>query len=129
METENFIESIGKDLGISASVNNVYGEPIHSGDKTIIPVARIAYGFGGGYGQGLKGKKPVTSSDVFFGEQPSKGEGAGGGGGIYAKPKGVYEISPQSTRFIPANGTRILLTGIAVGFLIKAIFFSRKKIK
>lgn len=123
METENFIEHIGSDLGQSASINNVYGEPIQAGDKTIIPVARITYGFGGGYGQGSK----MRAIPSLFTEEKPKGEGAGGGGGIYAKPKGVYEITPKRTRFIPANGTQQLFIGMAVGFLIKALLFSKKK--
>lgn len=129
MERQNFIEGIGRDLGINASVNNVYGAPIHSGEKTIIPVARIAYGFGGGFGHGIKDRTPVAESDFFVEEQPSKGEGAGGGGGIYAKPKGVYEITPNATRFIPANSAKVLVAGVALGFLLKMIFFSGRRKK
>lgn len=36
MGTENFIEN--------TTIKNVYGEPVRAGDKTIIPVAQIAYG-------------------------------------------------------------------------------------
>ena len=43
MENENFIGNIGVGLGQNVSVDNIYGDPIQSGDKTIIPVARIAY--------------------------------------------------------------------------------------
>ena len=54
METGNFIEKLASQFGQNASVKNVYGDPIQAGNKTIIPVARIAYGLGGGYGQGDK---------------------------------------------------------------------------
>lgn len=129
METENFIESMGKDLGVNASVESVYGEPIQAGDKTIIPVARIRYGFGGGFGHGKKTKEWISEPGLFTGEEKPDGEGAGGGGGFSARPNGVYEITADRTRFIPANSTAQLLMGIALGFLVKAIFFSRKKAK
>jgi len=63
MENGNFIEKLASQFGQSASVKNVYGEPIQAGDKTIIPVAQIAYGLGGGYGQGNKRKRPNMSAD------------------------------------------------------------------
>lgn len=130
MKTENFIENIARDLGVNASIHNVYGQPIQSGEKTILPVARIAYGFGGGFGQGMKKTKQEVTAGSFNEEHPG-GEGAGGGGGIYARPRGVYEITPRATRFIPANGTRQLLAGIVIGILLKTLFLpgKRRKVK
>jgi uncharacterized spore protein YtfJ len=125
MGNENFIEKLAAQLGQSASVKNVYGEPIQAGDKTIVPVAQIAYGFGGGYGHGKnKLKQQKEPADINH----EMGEGAGGGGGIVAKPKGVYEIAPTCTRFIPASGTKILVTGLAIGFIMRGLF-SRKRNK
>ena len=124
MENENFIERIAKGFSQNASVKYVYGDPIQSGNKTIIPVASIAYGFGGGFGQGTKGRKPSEASGASI-EGVPLGEGAGGGGGLRTTLKGIYEITPESTRFIPANNTKSLLTGIAIGFLLKALFFSK----
>jgi uncharacterized spore protein YtfJ len=57
MANENFIEKLASGLGQTASVKNVFGEPIQVGDKKIIPVARITYGFGGGYGERIKTKE------------------------------------------------------------------------
>ena len=51
MENGNFLEKMASQFGQNASVKNVYGEPVRAGEKIIIPVARIAYGLGGGYGQ------------------------------------------------------------------------------
>ena len=45
------LESMFEPLTRSASVKSVYGEAISANGKTIIPVARIAYGFGGGRGR------------------------------------------------------------------------------
>ena len=52
MENINFLENLAQRLGQTATVKNVYGDPVVAGDKTIIPVAQIIYGFGGGYGYG-----------------------------------------------------------------------------
>ena len=124
---DNFIERIASGFGQTASVKNVFGEPIEQGDKKIIPVARIAYGFGGGYGQGDKNKMHRQTNEPSSEIRFPVGEGAGGGGGMYAKAKGVFEIGPQGTRFIPANANKQLLMGIAIGFLIKELFFRRRK--
>ena len=126
MENGNFIEKLASQFGQNASVKNVYGEPVKAGEKTIIPVARIAYGLGGGYGQATKNKQLKYDDNQKRLEGPD-GEGAGGGGGLYAQPAGVYEITSARTRFIPANNTRPLLLGIAIGLLIKACFNSKRK--
>jgi uncharacterized spore protein YtfJ len=41
MSNENFLEKLATQFSQSASVKNVYGEPVQAGDKTIIPVAQI----------------------------------------------------------------------------------------
>ena len=126
MENENFIEKLASIFGQNASVKNVYGEPIRVGDKTIIPVAQIAYGLGGGYGKRREknrdfkpGEAPLTDKDG------SAGEKGGGGGGLHAMPKGVYEVTPDTTRFIPANNLKQLLICFTAGFLVRKMFFSK----
>ncbi|MDQ3846282.1 MAG: hypothetical protein M3342_20070 [Bacteroidota bacterium] len=126
MENGNFIEKLAAQFSQNASVKNVFGGPIQAGEKTIIPVAQIAYGLGGGYGQG-KGKKVSKSGEAPLNDDGANGEGAGGGGGMYAKPKGVYEITATSTRFIPANSTRLLLLGLGIGFLLRGWFLRHRR--
>ena len=58
-----------------ATVKTVYGEPIEAQGKTIIPVARIVFGFGAGTGTG--GDKDSTA----------RGEGGGRDGGARATLK------------------------------------------
>jgi uncharacterized spore protein YtfJ len=125
MADENLIENLASSLGQNASVNNVFGEPIRVGDKTIIPVARLAYGFGGGFGQGKKRSNKGETSEENKGEEPV-GKGAGGGGGFNAVAKGVYEITPTCTRFIPANPAKKILMGVAIGYFLKKFFFSKR---
>jgi uncharacterized spore protein YtfJ len=115
MENNNFLEALASRFGQIASVKNVYGEPITAQGRTIIPVAQIAMGLGGGYGQKNGQYKKATANTPE--PQDNKGEGAGGGGGMYVTAKGVYEISDKSTRFIPANATKQLLAIAAIAFV------------
>ena len=127
MENINFLENLAQRLGQSATVKNVYGEPVVAGDKTIIPVAQIVYGLGGGYGYGRKPKKISNQENIAAanGDEKKTGEGLGGGGGLVARPKGVYEISKQGTRFIPANNTRNIIVALFLGILIKSLIKRR----
>jgi uncharacterized spore protein YtfJ len=130
MENINFLENLSTRLGQSATVKNVYGEPVIAGDKTIIPVAQIIYGFGGGYGYGQKPKNFLKQESVpgeTADEKKKIGEGLGGGGGVIAKPKGVYEISKSATRFIPANNSMQILAAIIFGMVIKSLLLKRHR--
>ena len=71
MSVPHILRTIGEGFQSSATVKNVYGEPVSRGDRTVIPVARIAYAFGGGGGS--------------KGEQAGP-EGGGGGGGGECQP-------------------------------------------
>jgi uncharacterized spore protein YtfJ len=108
MSVPDILRNIGEKFEASATVRNVYGEPVSTGNRTVIPVARIAYGFGGGGGGGRPNQEPQEF-------------GGGGGGRVSAVPVGIIEITPESTRFIPFVDWRKLgwIVGIsfAVGFL------------
>ncbi len=89
----------------SAKVEVVYGEPREIGEKTIIPVAVVAYGFGAGAGGGSGG----PSGDGAIGS----GGGGGGGGGVRVHPIGVLEVTADETRLVPIlDWTRIITTGL-----------------
>jgi len=90
----------------SAKVEVVYGEAREIGEKTIIPVAVIAYGFGAGAGSGM-GQAPG-------GDGPTgSGGGGGGGGAVRVQPVGVLEVTPEDTRLVPVlDWTRIITTGL-----------------
>jgi uncharacterized spore protein YtfJ len=102
------LESMFEPLTRSASVSAVYGEAISANDKTIIPVARIAYGFGGG-----RGRKHHE------GDSP---EGEGAGGGVYAVPIGVVEVTDTGTRFIALHDKRKLAGVLMLGFCLGAFW-------
>ena len=97
------LEEVFRSIVDHAGAKTVYGEPITLEGKTVLPVARVQYGFGGGSGGG-KGE--------------SEGFGGGGGGGLIARPLGVVEITQSETRFIPIARDRTVATAVAVGFFL-----------
>jgi len=102
------LQSMFERISKSAGVHSVYGEAITAHGKTIIPVARISYGFGAG-----SGRKPGESAG---------GEGEGGGGGLYAAPLGILEVSDAGTQFISLNENRKLAAAALAGFCLGAFF-------
>jgi uncharacterized spore protein YtfJ len=86
-----------------SGAKSVFGEVVAAHGRTIIPVASIGYGFGGGgFRTGL--------------------ENGGGGGGVRAVPVGVFEVTEAGTTFIPLQEKRKLaaaaLIGVCVGLLL-----------
>jgi len=121
MQLEDMFQKI-EEMRDKASVNAVYGEPVKVGEKTIIPVADIKYGFGLGYGESA----PASDEEE---EIPSGGGGVGGG--IAARPVAVVEISDEGVVVKPVTDEgRIALAGIFTGIwgifwiamTLKAIF-------
>ena len=48
MTATDLLHKIGETLGSTATVKSVFGEAIHVNGKTVVPVAKVTYGFGGG---------------------------------------------------------------------------------
>ena len=92
-----------KESILTANVKAVYGEPIAAQGKTVIPVAKLIYGFGGGAGTG------------GVGNSGTRGEGGGGGGVARAIPVGVVEVSDQRTHFVPISDRKKLAGAVAMG--------------
>jgi uncharacterized spore protein YtfJ len=103
----NLIDGVLERLVKSGSVRTVYGDPVTVGERTVIPVARISYGFGGGFG------RATASRDAADGSAPD--EGGGGGGGVTARPAGALEVTGEGTRFIEFGAGRGLVTAFAAG--------------
>jgi uncharacterized spore protein YtfJ len=114
MAIPHFLEALSERLRSSANVKTIYGDPLQAEGKTIIPVARIAYGLGGGYGE-----MKTTDENGHTEEKP---EGEGGGGGIIVTPVGVIEVSREKVKFIPLQRSKVMLAaGFLVGFVLGRI--------
>jgi uncharacterized spore protein YtfJ len=111
MNANNVLQGISESLGTTANAKSVFGEPIQAGDKTVVPVAKVAYGFGGGFGTGKNGRHPER-----------EGEGGGGGGGLRAFPAGALEITSTATRFVPFTSVAQLVRELAVAFAAGVAF-------
>ncbi|MEU6578480.1 spore germination protein GerW family protein [Streptomyces sp. NPDC046805] len=81
------LERLADKLGGRASVTAVYGEPVIADGVTIIPIARIGFGFGGGAGREVGPHRNA--------------EGGGGGGGADARPLGYIEIRDGIATYKP----------------------------
>src|SRR5437588_3864287 len=101
MNDKTFVERIADIIQVNANAKQVYGEPVERDGTTIIPVARVQWGFGGGgLGRGA-------------------GERGGGGGGVRATPAGYIELRDGTSRFRPIfdpSLATLIVTG-AIGLL------------
>ena len=89
-------------LGAKANVQAVFGEPVERGNVTVVPVARVRWGFGAG-----GGRSEATET--------GPASGSGGGGGVAAEPVGYLEIGANGAEFKP-----IVSPYPSPGFLIAA---------
>ena len=95
---DEFIERMAERLGGKATVTAVFGEPIERNGVTVIPVARVRWGFGGGAGMGpmIAGGTEAAGTG-----EPAMAGGSGGGGGVIADPVGYLEIGPEGVSYRP----------------------------
>ncbi len=94
------------------TVKRVFGDPIDKDGVTVIPVAKVMGGAGGG-------RAPENG-----------GSGSGGGFGVVAAPAGVFVIKGDAVIWQPAlDLNRVILGGqlvaIALLLLIRAIVNAR----
>ena len=109
-----FVERLADRIGARADIKAVSGEPIERNGLTVVPVARVRWGFGGGDGSG---------EDA---EGRTIGSGSGGGGGLAAEPIGYLEIGPDGTAFRPIRPPYpspwlLLASGITAAIVLRAL--------
>ena len=93
----SFVERVAERMGLHASAKAVYAEPVERDGVTIIPVAKVRWGFGGGSGT-KTGKR-----------------GKGGGGGMHVAPLGYIEMKEGETEFKPIRDPMALVPIVAMG--------------
>ena len=108
-----FLERLAELVGAKATVRAVFGEPIQRGDMTVVPVARVRWGFGGGGGRSEAAPEAPAS-------------GSGGGGGVAADPVGYLEVGPAGATFKPISDVRpspafLLAAGVTAAIVIRAL--------
>lgn len=92
-------ERLAERLGVNASARTVFAEPVEREGVTVIPVAKVRYGFGGGGGS-------------------EEGEGNGGGGMVQAFPLGYIELKDgESTFHRMRNPANVVSVVLAVGLV------------
>lgn len=95
-------------MGDEANVNACFGESVTVDGRTVIPVAKVGYGFGVGAGQCRPWKE---------GESGTGPEGMpAGGGGATCSPVGYIEVTESETRVEPVLDRQTLaIVGMLAG--------------
>ncbi len=123
---QNTLSEMLERIRATARVELVYGEERKVGDKTLIPIAAVAYSFGAGAG-GSTG--PATNGHEGSEVSMVGGGGGGGGGAVRVQPVGVLEVDGDETRLVPIlDWTRIITTGLTafgVWMVFRTIFRRR----
>lgn len=115
-------DQVGKGLKIST----VFGDPIEAQGKTIIPVSKVTGGFGGG--EGVAPGSCCGDDKEATDNEDNAAHGMGGGGGLHNEAIGVFEITPDGTKFIPVIQFKhkLVLMGMIMGFIWKMMKRKRK---
>lgn len=111
---EGLVNSLAARVGGFASASAVYGEPVDQDGVTVVPVARVRWGFGSGAG---------LDTDNGSGEPDF---GGGGGGGVSARPIGFIELRDGEAEFRPikdpaAPAMLVLAAGAATWLILRGL--------
>lgn len=100
METNDLMRRLAR----SSGVGRAFGPSFEKGDVLVIPVAVVAGG--GGYGATERTDEPNPNAAP---------PGTGGGAGGLSFPLGVYEVTADHVRFVPAfDLTRMVVAAIGL---------------
>ncbi len=111
-----FVERLANRVGLQAGANAVFGDPVEREGVTVIPVAKVRWGFGGGSGRGIE--EGSETGEI--------GEGSGGGGGVAASPLGFIEIRDGRAEFKRAHDPVsavpvIIASGVAAWMCLRGL--------
>ncbi|MCC7085316.1 MAG: hypothetical protein IT427_09950 [Pirellulales bacterium] len=102
----SFLERLADRLGFSASAKAVFSDPVECDGVTVIPVAKVRWGFGGGSGRERRLKNGAIRG---------KDGGGGAGGGVKVAPLGYIEIKEGNTEYKPIRDPATLVPVVVVG--------------
>lgn len=103
------LTSLAQRVGASVTAGAVFGEAVEREGVTVIPVARMRWGFGGGFGE-VQAEHAAGDGE---GRRPPGG--SGGGGGAMATPMGFIEVRDGHARYKPLRDP--LRLGLAAAIL------------
>jgi len=83
------LNQIADRVGLRANARAVFGDPVDREGITVIPVAKVRWGFGGGGGVAA--------------DEGEANQGGGGGGGVSASPLGYIEVRDGRAEFVRIN--------------------------
>ena len=92
-ETANELRHVIDQLTTSCKADIVFGTPQTIGDRTIIPVARVMYAFGGGSGA-------------------QNAQQRGAGGGLAVRPFAVVDVSQKKVRVVPIVDVQSIISRV-----------------
>lgn len=92
----SFVERLADNIQAHANAKQVYGEPVEKDGVTIIPVAKVQFGVGGG------------------GLGSGHAERGGGGGGAKSTPVGFIEIRNGIAEYRPLPVDPMAVVGAAI---------------
>ncbi len=105
------LETIVDRVDDTLTARRVFGEPVVKNGTTVIPVARIMGGAGGG-----EGPTPTVPGEAGAETKPATSGGVGFG--MAARPAGVYVIKEDSVRWIPALDVNRVVIGMQVVLIV-----------
>jgi len=105
---ERSMELMDKLIGV-AQAGSVFGQPVVSGEHTVITASEITVGIGFGYGIGNQPGGGEMEAEEAGGGSAQTG-GGGGGGGAAGRPVAVISIGPGGVKVEPVvDPTKIAL--------------------
>jgi uncharacterized spore protein YtfJ len=142
-EAEARSQALGR-LVAGADVARVFGQPVSSGDYTVITAAEVATGggFGSGLGFNALGRRHRRRNGYAGGAVPGAegagggveagedgspavegaGGGGGGGGGSTGRPVAVIVLGPDGVRVKPVlDMTKLVLTAVGAWGTVAAL--------
>ena len=113
MSVDDILKSIAERIKTTARIETIYGEPREISGRTIIPIAKVGYGFGAGSGEE---KGELTEQG-----EPKTAGGGGGGGGVSVEPVGFLVSSDEEMKFLPVTDRKRIMAAALTGFFIGII--------
>jgi uncharacterized spore protein YtfJ len=107
LEERDLVGKIADVVSKRAGIHLVYADPIVRDDVTVVPIARIRFGFGGGAG-------PASSGQT---EGRRLQNGGGGGGGVVAAPAGFLVVRGSEVSYRPIRDPVRTALAVAAGAL------------